>query len=64
VIHIFLLLGFVITLGIDDDYDVCRCLKCLWSKNRKDIIGKKDGVHHIGLRYWHSSFLQAISGSH
>jgi len=29
VIHIFLLLGFVITLGIDDDYDVCRCLKCL-----------------------------------
>jgi hypothetical protein len=26
---IFLLLGFIVILGVDDDYDVCRFSKCL-----------------------------------
>jgi hypothetical protein len=29
VMCIFLLLASTITLGIDDDHDVCRCSKCL-----------------------------------
>ncbi len=46
---IFLLLRSTITLGIDDDYDVCRCSKCLRSRKGKGVIGKKANVHHIGL---------------
>jgi hypothetical protein len=49
VICIFLLLGSTITLGIDDDYDVCRCSRCLQSKNGEGAIGKKANIHHIGL---------------
>jgi hypothetical protein len=32
VVCIFLLLGSTVTLGIDDDYVVCRCSKCYWEK--------------------------------
>jgi hypothetical protein len=32
VVCIFLLLRSTITLGIDDDYDVCRCSRCLQSR--------------------------------
>jgi hypothetical protein len=46
VVCIFLLLGSIVTLGIDDDYDVCRCSKCLRNK-KKGIIGRKASVHHI-----------------
>ncbi len=35
VVCIFILLGSIITLGIDDDYDVCRCSKCLQSKKKR-----------------------------
>jgi len=41
VICIFLLLGFAVTLGIDDDYDVHRCPRCLRSKKGEGVIGKK-----------------------
>ncbi len=49
VVCIFILLGSVVTLGIDDDYVVCKCSKCLWNTKGKDVIGKKVGFHHIGL---------------
>jgi len=45
----FLLLGFIVTLGIDDDYVVCRCSRCLQNILKKTAIGKKVGVHHTGL---------------
>jgi hypothetical protein len=47
VICIFLLLGSIITFGIN--YDVCRCSRCLRSKKGKGVIGKKVNVHHIEL---------------
>jgi len=49
VVCIFLLLRSIVTLGIDDDYVVCRCSRCLGSKKGENVIGKKVGVHHIGL---------------
>jgi len=49
VVCIFLLLGFIVTLGINDDYVVCRCSRCLQSKKGEYVIGKKVGAHHIGL---------------
>jgi hypothetical protein len=33
-------------LGIDDDYVVCRCSRCLQSK-KEDVFEEKVGVHHI-----------------
>jgi hypothetical protein len=48
VVCIFLLLGLTVTLGIDDDYVVCGCPRCL--QNRKgDVIEKRVGVQYIGL---------------
>jgi hypothetical protein len=49
VVCIFILLGFIITLGIDDDYVVCRRSRHLQSRKGEDVIGKKVGVHHIRL---------------
>jgi len=49
VVCIFLLLGFTVTLGIDDDYVVCKCSRCLRNRKGENDIGKKVGVHHIGL---------------
>jgi len=49
VVCIFLLLGFIVTLGINDDYVVRRCSRCLQSKKGEYVIGKKVGAHHIGL---------------
>ncbi len=51
VVCIFLLLRFIVTFGIDDDYVVCRCSRCLGSRKGENVIGKKVGVHHIGLSY-------------
>ncbi len=48
VVCIFILLRSIVTLGIDDDYDMCRCSRCLLSK-KKGVIGKKTSAHHIGL---------------
>ncbi len=64
VVCIFLILRTIVTLGIDDDYDVCRCSKCLRSKKGEGFIGRKASAHHIGLWYKCSTFLQAIGGSH
>ncbi len=61
---IFLLLMSIVTLSINDDYDVCRCSKCLQSKKGANVIGKKNNVHCIELWYQHSSSLQATDGSH
>jgi hypothetical protein len=41
VVCIFLLLGSIVTLGIDDDYDVCKCSKCLWNNKKKVLLGEK-----------------------
>jgi hypothetical protein len=41
VICIFLLLESIVTLGIDDDYVVCRCSKCMWSREKKKLLGKR-----------------------
>jgi len=49
VVCIFLLLRFVVTLGIDGDYDVCRGSKCLRRRKGKGAIGKKASIHRIGL---------------
>jgi hypothetical protein len=49
VVCIFLSLRSIITLGIDDDYDVCTCSRCLWNRKGKGVIGKKANVYHIGL---------------
>jgi hypothetical protein len=49
VVSIFLLLRSIVTLGIDDDYVVCRCSRCLRNRKGKDVIVKKVGAHHIGL---------------
>ncbi len=50
VVCIFLLLGSIVTLGIDDDYCVCRCSKCLLhQKGNLSAIWKKVGIHHIGF---------------
>ncbi len=39
---VFLLLRSTITLGIDDEYDVCRCSRCLQSrKKEKVLLGKR-----------------------
>ncbi len=46
----FLLLGSIITLGLYDD--LCRYSKCLWSKEKEGVIGRKASVHHIGLWYY------------
>jgi len=51
VVCIFLLLGSTVTLGIDDDYVVCRCSRCLRSRKGEDVIEEKVGAHHIGLWY-------------
>jgi hypothetical protein len=51
VVCIFLLLRSIVTLGIGDDYIVCKCSKCLWNRKGENVIGKKVGVHHIGLWY-------------
>ncbi len=48
---IFLLVGSNVTLGIDDDYDVCRSSRCLWNRKGEGVIGKKANVHHIKLWY-------------
>ncbi len=48
---ISLLLGFIVTLSIDDDYDVCKSSKCLWNKKGEGAIGKKVIVYHIRLWY-------------
>ncbi len=44
---IFLLLGSIVTLGIDDDYDVCKCSRCLRNKKKGGVIGRKASAHHI-----------------
>ncbi len=49
VVCIILSLSSTLTLGIDDDYDVCRCSRCLRSRKGKGVIGKKASVHHIGF---------------
>jgi hypothetical protein len=49
VVCIFLLQGFTITLGIDEDYVVCRCSRCLQSRKEEDVIKEKVGVHHFEL---------------
>jgi hypothetical protein len=49
VVCIFLLLRSIVTLGIDDDYVVCRCSRYLRNRKGDNAIGKKVGVHHIGL---------------
>jgi len=49
VVCFFLILRSNVTLGIDNDYDVCRCLKCLQSKKGKGFIGRKASAHHIGF---------------
>jgi hypothetical protein len=49
VVCIFLLLRSIVTLGIDDDYVVCKCSRCLQSTKEEYVIGKKIGAHHIGL---------------
>jgi hypothetical protein len=49
VVCISLLLRFTITLGIDDDYVVFKCSRCLQSRKGEDVIGEKVGVHHVGL---------------
>jgi hypothetical protein len=42
VVCIFLLLGSIVTLGIDDDYDVCRCSRCLKKEEEKEVLlGKR-----------------------
>ncbi len=41
VICIFLLLGSIVTLGIDDDYDVRKCLRCLWHLKKKVLLGER-----------------------
>jgi hypothetical protein len=41
VIFIFLLLGSIVTLGIDDDYDVCRCLRCLRNLKKKVLLRER-----------------------
>ncbi len=46
---IFLLLGSIMTLGIDDDYDVCKCSRCVQSKKGEGAIGRMASVHHIEL---------------
>jgi len=48
---IFLLLRSIVTLGINDDYDVCRCSRCLWSKKKKKVLLGKASAHCIGLWY-------------
>jgi hypothetical protein len=49
VVCIFLLLGSIMTLGIDDDYDVCKCSRCVQSKKGEGAIGRMASVHHIEL---------------
>jgi hypothetical protein len=41
VICIFLFLGFTRILGIDDDYVMCKCSRCLQDKKEEDVIGEK-----------------------
>jgi hypothetical protein len=38
---IFLLLGYVVTLGIDDGCDMCRCFKCLRNFKKKVLLGER-----------------------
>jgi hypothetical protein len=45
----FLLLRSTVTLGIDNDYDLCRGSKCLQRKKGEGVIGKKASAHDIGL---------------
>jgi hypothetical protein len=49
VVCIFLLLGFIVTLGIDEDNVVCRCSRCLQSRKGEDVFEEKVGVHHIEI---------------
>jgi len=49
VVCIFLLLGFIVTLGIDEDYVVCKCSRCLQNGKGEDVFEEKVGAHHIEL---------------
>jgi len=49
VVCICILLRSIVTLGIDDDYDVCRCSRCLQSKKEKVLLGERLVLPHWTL---------------
>ncbi len=58
VVCIFILLGSIVTLGIDDDYDVYRCSKCLQKKvllGGRVVLTTLDfdiNIHHSYNHWW------------
>jgi hypothetical protein len=43
---------------------MCVDVQNVYKVKKRGAIGRKTNAHHIGLWYQHSSFLQAIGGSH